>query len=98
MSNLKVPKGVLFKFIKFRRWTEVTLLIVDGKLRQRGIGRRLMQRLQTQGRAIRLTAIPEIGKKTALHRFYRRLGFRAVGKDPVGYTEFEWLPKSGGAA
>ena len=99
MSRLKPAiRGVQFKFIRFRGWTEVTLLIVDWKFRGRGIGSSAVRWLKKEGRTIRLTVIPEIGNKTALHRFYRRLGFRAVGKDPAGYTEFEWLPKSGGAA
>jgi len=76
---------------------EVTLLIVAEEKRGGGLGTRAILALQILGRAIRLTAIPHTYKKTALHRFYRRLGFQAVGKDVAGNTKFEWLPQTGGA-
>lgn len=87
------PKGVLLKLSRRAKWIEVTLLIVNEEQRGRGLGTGVMRQLQKMGRAIRLTAIPHFRKKSALHRFYRRLGFRAIGKDSVGNTEFEWLPK-----
>jgi len=73
---------------------EVTLLIVRHEHRNSGLGTSAILGLQQFGLAIRLTAIPEVGKKSALHRFYRRLGFCSAGRDAVGNTEFEWLPKS----
>ena len=72
---------------------EVLLLIVAEEKRGLGLGTGAIRCLQQFGRAIRLTAIPHIYKKAALHRFYQRLGFRPIGKDTIGNTKFEWLPK-----
>ena len=93
-SRLKpAPPGVQLKFSQRNKWIEVTLLRVNDGMQQRGHGTLVMKRLQAKGRPIRLTAIPNPRKKTALHRFYRRLGFRPIGRDSVGNTEFEWLPQ-----
>ena len=75
---------------------EVSLLIVAEEKRGAGLGTRAIRGLQQFGRVIRLTAIPHVGYKAALHRFYRRLGFRATGKDSAGNTNFVWTP--GGVA
>lgn len=88
------PKGVQLQFCKRNRWIEVTLLMVNEEIRQRGHGTLAMRRLQAMNRPIRLTAIPHRRKKAALHRFYQRLGFRPIGRNSVGNTEFEWLPQS----
>jgi GNAT superfamily N-acetyltransferase len=74
---------------------EVSLLIVTEEKRGLGLGTSAIRGLQQFGRVIRLTAIPHVGYKSALHRFYRRLGFRANGKDIAGNSHFEWTP--GGA-
>lgn len=95
MSSLRPAlPGVQLKFSQRNKWIEVTLLMVNEEMRQRGHGTLAMKRLQAKNFPIRLTAIPGVYKKAALHRFYQRLGFRSIGKDSVGHTEFEWLPQS----
>lgn len=86
------PKGVGLLIVERARRIDVDLLIVAPHLRGRGLGTMALRRLQLQGRPIRLTATPDRNKKRALHRFYQRLGFRAVRKDCAGQTEFEWTP------
>lgn len=87
------PRGVRLEYSNRRNGIEVDLLVVEESLRGRGLGTQAMMRLQCLGRKIILSAVPDNGKKTALHRFYRRLGFRAAGKDVGGNTVFEWQPK-----
>jgi RimJ/RimL family protein N-acetyltransferase len=94
MIKIHVP-GVNMKVCNHADHFEVSLLIVTEEKRNLGLGTCAIRCLQQFGRAIRLTAIPHIYKKAALHRFYQRLGFRPVGKDTIGNTNFEWTP--GGA-
>ena len=94
MIRIYLP-GVNMKVRDYQGHLEIALLIVAEELRGEGLGSRAIRSVQQLGRPIRLTAIPQAGHKTALHRFYRRLGFRAIGRDSTGHMEFEWLP--GGA-
>ena len=67
--------------------------------RGRGFGTRAMRQIQRLAKKvnlpIRLTAAPEDGKKGALNRFYRRIGFRRNHKYPGDFTQFVWKPKTG---
>ena len=92
MIRIHVP-GVNMKVRNHADHFEVLLLIVAEEKRGLGLGTGAIRCLQQFGRAIRLTAVPTIYKRAALHRFYQRLGFRPIGKDTVGNTAFEWLPK-----
>jgi GNAT superfamily N-acetyltransferase len=87
-----VPAGVKLLITRRAKKIEVDILTVLEELRGRGLGTRAMRNLQKLGQPIELTAVPEIGKKEALHRFYKQLGFRAVGKDCIGRTIFNWKP------
>ena len=90
-----VPAGVKLQVKDRTAHIEVVRLIVAEGLRGHGLGTQAMRALQKLGRAIRLTAVPETRKKSALHRFYRRLGFWPVRTNCLGQTEFVWIP--GGA-
>ena len=94
MIRIYLP-GVNMKVRDAQAHLEIALLIVTEEIRGEGLGSRAIRSVQQLGRPIRLTAVPGMGSKTRLHRFYRRLGFRAIGRDSTGHTEFEWLP--GGA-
>ena len=94
MIKIRIP-GVTMEVRDDEDHLEVTLLIVAHEQRGCGLGTSAIRGLQQFGRVIRLTAVPENGRKAALHRFYRRLGFRTAGKDIGGNTEFQWTP--GGA-
>ncbi|MEI8288800.1 MAG: hypothetical protein WCH99_04960 [Verrucomicrobiota bacterium] len=94
MIKIYVP-GVTMKVRNHADHFEVSLLVVAEEKRSNGLGTCAIRCLQQFGRAIRLTATPYVGHKSDLHRFYRRLGFRANGKDIAGNTNFEWTP--GGA-
>ena len=71
---------------------ELVRLVVSEEHRGRGIGTQAVRELQSQGKPIRLEAAPEQGKKRALHRFYKRLGFRPIGTNFIGETVFQWNP------
>jgi len=72
---------------------ELVRLVVVEEKRGQGLGTRAVQALQKKGRAILLTAVPETGKKNALHRFYKSLGFRPVNQNRLGETVFLWSPQ-----
>ena len=94
MIKIKLS-GITMKVLEHKNHLELSLLIVAEEKRGAGIGSSAIRCLQQFGRTIRLTACPGVGHKKALHRFYRRLGFRAAGRDVTGYTNFVWTP--GGA-
>lgn len=92
MIKIALP-GLTMKVSAHKTFLEVVLLIVVEEQRGRGLGSRALRAVQQLEHEIRLTAIPGVGKKNALHRFYRRLGFRACGKDCAGHTNFKWTPQ-----
>lgn len=93
MKLASVPAGVKLLLDEFPTHIEVVRLVVAEDLRGRGLGTKTMRAVQRFGRAIRLTAVPEAGKKSALHRFYKKLGFRPVHKNSIGETVFHWTPE-----
>ena len=97
MKSFREIKGVMLLYMIGPRGIEVEFLSVDEDKRGQGLGTRAMRRLLKLARKcklpVRLTAAPEPRKKSALNRFYRRLGFKRNWKYPGKYTEFVWTPK-----
>jgi GNAT superfamily N-acetyltransferase len=83
------PAGVTVLVTPTPTHVELVRLVVHEDLRGRGLGELAVRRLQKLNRPIRLTAVPETGKKTALHRFYRRIGFKATATNSIGENVFQ---------
>ncbi len=74
--------GVIDGFITSRDGV-IFCLFVDPARQNRGIGRSLLEHVQSRSKALRLTVYAE---NAGARRFYERHGFRSVGSSVCRYT------------
>lgn len=68
-------------------YLELELIRVKKEKQGRGVGTRMVQRIQSIGKPIHCMADPEKGQEERLHRFYLSLGFQ-----PHGKNTYVWFP------